>query len=175
MTLSNCPAPTAEAGVNELPNQLVKAIVGLAKLSHVKSFSLPFKDFTLWRGLIAAQIRRATEAHEWPYLAMPLIATGGPIPGIHDSLCRKDLEWGGEIRIASDDTTCPADVFSWPGGGGPDLEHAEKAATLSAAVFDPWHKKRHSYCKYFLTRSTNMGAITGTTKTTLGDWVLYST
>jgi hypothetical protein len=161
------------ADIAPLSKEFMDVIVGLAKLINVRSLSLPFRDFALWKGLIEVQSGRAQVANNWPFLEMALIATGGPIPGVHDTTCRKDLEWGGEVSVHSGDEVHPADVFAWDNCGGLDPTAAQAAENLSHAVFGTWYKGRNSYCRYFVTRATDIGEIAETARTEVDGWVIY--
>lgn len=163
-----------DRGIRDIPDDLVGAILRLADLGHVYSFSLPFQDFSLWKGLVAAQVKRSLAIGRKPYQVMTLIATAGSIPGFDDGPCRADNVSDSGVFVSSDDSLHPGNVFAYEGGGGLDREHAQSADNLSHAVFASWYRERNNFCKYFLTRDKDCGAIEGATRQEIGDWVLYS-
>lgn len=161
-------------GIRDIPDDLVTALLRLASLDHVYSFSLPFRDHTLWKGLLAAQVERAKSVNRRPILAMTLVATGGPVPGVKHGACRLDVEFGCELHVSANDDLHAADVFAYEDGSGLDPDHAKLADNLSHAVFANWYRERSNFCKHFLTRDKNCGEIKGATRREIGDWVLYS-
>ena len=161
-------------GIRDLPDDLVTAILRLADLEHVYSFSLPFRDFSLWKGLVAAQVKRSSVIGRKPYQAMTLIATAGSIPGFHEGTDHADKNPGSGIFVFSGDTLQPGDVFAYEDGYGLDRDHTQSADNLSHAVFVRWYRERNNFCKHFITLHKDCGAIIGTTREEIGDWVLYS-
>lgn len=161
-------------GIRDVPDELVAALLRLASLDHVYSFSLPFLDHTLWKGLLEAQVKRARSVNLRPVLAMTLIATAGQVPGVKYGDCRLDVELGGELHVSTNDDLHAADVFAYEDGSGLDPDHAKLADNLSHAVFANWYRERSNFCKHFLTRDKNCGEIKCATRREIGDWVLYS-
>jgi hypothetical protein len=157
-----------------LPESLLRQIVALSQTVWVRSVSLPFKDAALWNELLAVQRMRAADTNSRPEMAMPLIATDGPIPSIHDGDGRMLDGQSGSIFCVFDESTAPADIFAWPSGAGIPAERSSTAENLSQAVFDPWYQERSSYCKYFITPSAAVPVIKGTTQSHFGSWTLYS-
>lgn len=159
--------------MSPLPDGLIQRLVALAEQDSIRSFSLPFHDVELWKGLLAAQVKRSQVLGVPPVQAMPLIATGGPIPGLRDYEFRGDLDMGGEIYLPKGDSTEPADVFAYPGAHGIDAEHAGKSTNLSEAVFHPYYRERSNFCKCFVSCETETGEISGSRRTVIEGWSLY--
>ncbi len=157
-----------------LPESLHRQIVALSKTAWVRSVSLPLKDAAFWNELLAVQRRRAADTNSQPEMAMPLIATGGPVPGIHDANGRMLDGQSGYIFCVLDDSTAPADIFAWPNGAGIAIERASIAENLSQAVFDPCYQERSSYCKYFIAPGVESPEVKGTFQTHFANWTLYS-
>ena len=166
--------PDGADAILKISPKVVDVILRLANSEHVSSLSLPFQNSDLWRELIAIQVARSKSRNMSPRNAMPLIKSGGPIPGFLDDSHRMDLELGGSILVCHDDTIQPADVYVQMEGGGISAESACTAGNLSQAVFVLWYRERRNFCKFFLTRIKNAGEVAGCTREDLGDWVLYS-
>jgi hypothetical protein len=148
-------------------------LVAFAGQDYINSFSLPFQDAELWKGLVEAQVRRAQALGVTPVQVMRLIATGGPIAGLRDEEFRGDLAMGGEIFLRLDRYDVPADVFAFEDAQGLDAEHAGQSANLSEAVFHPFYKERGGFCKCFVCMGEDSGEISGTRRTVIDGWSLY--
>lgn len=158
----------------ELPTALIDTIIELAGSSHVRSVSLPFKDLRLWTELMAIQVRRAAAAGVSPVMAMPLIASRGPVPGVHEADGKMCVGLAGYVLCISDDSIEPADLYARSNGAGVLPELAAVGENLSQAVFDPWYRQRSSYCKYFIAPYQEAPPVKGTVTRHFGEWVLYS-
>lgn len=163
-----------ESPGEDISDEVREKLLTLAEQDDVRSVSLPFKDYALWRGLIGIQRRKATASGLDPQKTFALIGPEGGIPWVNDGDYRADLAWGGFVYIPRDNGVQPADIYARPDLSGVDQDSANTCLNLSQAVFDPWYRERHSFCKYFLTQSKDDVVIRGTTKTKLGNWVLYS-
>lgn len=159
--------------VEDIPADVRALILQLAAQDNVRSVSLPFQDYLLWRGLLAIQQRRVTEDFLDPSEALKLNGPDSGIPWINNFWYRSDLQWGGEIHIPYEGF-CSGDIFVFPNGFGFDAEYAKIASTLSAAAFGPNWMAYEKSCKYFLTKAMGQGELLSASRMVIGDWVLYT-
>lgn len=158
--------------IDAVPDDLYELILELSARPGVHSVSCPLQDFSLWRELVAEQVRRSVAMGIAPQEAFRL---NGPDSGIHlvsDESIRKDVEWGGEIHIPYEGV-CGGDVFIQPDWFGFMPEQARLARTLSQAVFGDFALDGYKTCNYLLTRWKKLGEIACATRIEVGDWVLY--
>lgn len=157
-----------------VPDDLYELILELAKRPDVRSVSCPFQDFSLWRELVAEQVRRSHAMGLAPQEAFRLNGPDSGIPLVSDESNRKDVEWGGEIHIPYEGV-CGGDVFIQPHWFGFRQEQARLALTLSQAVFGDFALDGYKTCNYLLTRWKKLGEIACAKRIEVGDWLLYST
>ncbi|MCX7148664.1 MAG: hypothetical protein NTY05_04525 [Rhodocyclales bacterium] len=141
-----------------LPEPLFRVIMDLIRRDDVRSVSLPFDDFALWRELVAEQ-RRRSEATGHPL--QRAFGLFGPEAGLAHLQIE---EWGGEVGIPYEGAS-GADLFILPTWHRFFAEKIRNGGKLRWAVHKP--------CNRIIVQGDH-GEVACATRTDIGaGWWLY--
>jgi hypothetical protein len=144
---------------DQVPELLFETIQNLIGRDDIRSVSCPFRDFNLWKMLVAEQLRRTAATGLPPQFAFGLFCPDSGLDGIPFE------DWGGDVHISLEGV-CGSDLFILPDWHRFSLERLTEMGRLSAAVGG---KK----CNHLLLRGDH-GEYPGVSRRVIGEWVLYS-
>ena len=135
-------------------------IAELIERDDVRSVSCPYRDYDVWRMLVAEQLRRADTLGVPPRDAFTLSGPdgGGALRGIPYEA------WGGDVHIPYEGL-CGGDLLVRPTWRKFRVAEGTKTGRLSTAAGVD--------CCYYVLTPEDFGELSIATHTAVGDWVLY--
>lgn len=154
-------ADRATSASDAAPPGLAEVLCALARHPDIKSMSLPFTDYALWRALVATQVRRSLSENIPPNEALHL---GGAEAG---AWAQEAKDWGGEIQ--GPHRTDMFDVFVLPKWHAwfRDRAVAARSARAGSYVFGP------GKCSKVLIVSYDLGEFETEDRIACDGWFIY--